>query len=234
MKVDRSLFWLLALAVWLGGCGDNSVNDNIRIAAGETREGGARSVNGNIIVANGATMEGDISSVNGSIDIDEQATVANVKTVNGSIRLDNGASAGKLESVNGNVRLRADVRAAKIRLVNGTLDTESGTEIAGDITLVNGSTRLAGTRIKGQLTQMAGDVTITDGSILEGNLLIKKEKGAVFKGDEPRIVVGPGSEVKGSIIAEREIKLLVHESATVGVVEGAEVQQFSGSPDALD
>lgn len=233
MKYSRILMSML-LVVLITACGSGSVNENIRIARGETQEGGARSVNGNIIIGSNAVLKGDINSVNGMVDVDDGASTGDVKTVNGSIRLGPGASTGNLDSVNGNIRMKTGATTTGVRLVNGTLDTEEGSEIKGNVTLVNGSAEVFGTLIAGNFTTYAGKVTLAQGSEIGGDLVVKKPKGTFSAKDKPRVVIGPDSRIAGKIIAEREIHLYVHESASIGSVEGAEVQRFSGSVSELD
>ena len=225
---------LLVGCLLIAGCGSGSVNDTIRIADGETREGGARSVNGSIIVGTGANLEGNISSVNGNVDVDEEATVGDVKTVNGAIRLGTGATAGNVDSVNGNVRARRSVQIAGVRLVNGGLDTEAGTVVAGDVYMVNGTADLRGTRVTGDIITYGGQVNLADGSEVAGNIVIRKPKGSFSANDKPRIVIGPDSRVAGKVLAEREIRLFVHESAAIGGAEGAEPESYADSLESMD
>jgi len=43
-----------------------------------------------------------------------------------------------------------------------------------------------------------------------------------------RVVIGPGAVVKGTLSFQREVKLYVSDRATIGPVEGATVNKFSG------
>lgn len=233
--MKQSGIWqLLAVVLLITGCGSGSINDTIRVTAGETREGGARSVNGNIVVGAGAVLEGDINSVNGMVDIDDQAKAGNIKTVNGSIRLGSGAEIRDVDSVNGGLRARASSRIGRIRLVNGSVDTEAGTLIDGDINLVNGTAELRGTRVSGDIVTYSGQITLSDASEAAQNIIVKKPKGAFSQGDKPRVIVGPDSRVAGKVIAEREIRLFVHESATIGGAEGADPEPYSDNAETLD
>ncbi len=232
-KLQRLIFGMM-VSLLLAGCGDGSVNDTIRIKSGTSSEGSANSVNGNIIVETGAVVEGDVRTVNGMVDIDEQAQTGNVKTVNGAIRLGSGAETGNLDSVNGSVRIKNGGKTGGIRLVNGTLLAAQGSRINGDAYLVNGSAELIGTRISGTLSGYSGGFMVTDASEVTGDVIIRKPKGSFSDSDKPKVVIGQNSTVGGKIIAERAIELWVHESASIGGVEGAEIQVFSGSADELD
>lgn len=233
MRTGNSWLVLVGLSL-IAACGSGSVNDTIRIADGDVHDGGVRSVNGNIIVGTGAVIKGDINSVNGMVDVDDEAEAGDIKTVNGSIRLGRGARTGNIDSVNGGLRARASSGTGRIRLVNGSIDTEAGTAIDGDIDLVNGTAELRGTRVSGDIVTYSGRITLTDASEAMQNIVIKKPKGAFSTSDKPRVVVGPDSRVAGKIIAEREISLYVHESASIGGVEGADPQPWADSPEALD
>ena len=45
---------------------------------------------------------------------------------------------------------------------------------------------------------------------------------------ETAVVIGPGAVVKGTLKFQREVKLYVSDRATIGPVEGATVNKFSG------
>jgi hypothetical protein len=45
---------------------------------------------------------------------------------------------------------------------------------------------------------------------------------------KPRIVIGPHATVAGTLEFKREVDLYVSDSATIGKVEGASPQKFSG------
>lgn len=224
----------IAAILLLAACGSGSVNDNIRIGKGETRDGGARSVNGNIIVGSDAELTGDVSSVNGNIELDEGAKVGNIKSVNGSIRLAERSSAGNLDSVNGSLRMGPGATSGGIRLVNGSLDAGADARVSGDAFLVNGSAELFGATVDGDLETYSGNMLVTDASTVSGSIRVKKPKGVFDSSDKPRIVIGPNSVVEGGVVAEVEIKLFVHESASVESVQGAEAQAFSGSVSELN
>ncbi|MEJ1966759.1 MAG: hypothetical protein WDO56_36525 [Gammaproteobacteria bacterium] len=44
----------------------------------------------------------------------------------------------------------------------------------------------------------------------------------------PRVVIGPGSVVQGTLMFDREVKLYVNDTAKIGPVEGATAQMYSG------
>jgi hypothetical protein len=44
----------------------------------------------------------------------------------------------------------------------------------------------------------------------------------------PRIVIGPGAAVQGTLRFERDVRLYVSDKATIGPVTGAAVVRFTG------
>ena len=44
----------------------------------------------------------------------------------------------------------------------------------------------------------------------------------------PRILIGPGSVVGGTLDFERKVSLYVSDKATIGAVRGATVEKYSG------
>ena len=70
---------------------------------------------------------------------------------------------------------------------------------------------------------------------IQGDLVIEKPSfwGRQGKKRKPRVVIGPGSRVEGTIVVEHEIELYISESAEVGHVEGVmsidDAQRFSGN-----
>jgi hypothetical protein len=68
------------------------------------------------------------------------------------------------------------------------------------------------------------------GSRVAGGIKVEKNKGfsiSLFK-STPKVVIGPGAVVEGPLEFEREVKLYVSETATIGEVKGATPVRFSG------
>ncbi len=75
---------------------------------------------------------------------------------------------------------------------------------------------------------------LENGSILRGDLIVEKPSGwSRTPRRKPEIVIGPGSQVIGSIRLEQEVDLYISESAEVGGVQGvmsiADAVRFSGN-----
>ncbi len=213
-----------------------SVNKSIKIAAGE-RSGGATSVNGSISVGEDAVVTGGLTTVNGKIRVEDRASIENAKTVNGSIRLGDSVRSEDLTTVNGTITVGpgGTVNGA-ITAVNGRITVKPGSTVAHDIENVNGRIELTAVRAAGNLATVNGDVEFAEGTVLEGDLVVEKPHGMNWgkqKSRKPRIVIGPGSRVGGTIELEREVELFISESAEVGGVSGVmsmdDAVRFSGT-----
>ena len=197
------------------GAGDSdnisSVTGSITVGAGEHR-GDIATVNGSIRVAEGATV-GQAHTVNGSIDLEPHATAAELKTVNGAVHLNEGAQ------VNGGVHT-----------VNGSLTLAKGAGVTGALANVNGSIRVDAAHVGGDVQTVTGSMDIGPDARVDGGVIVRKEhsSGNDDSHHTPRIVIGPGSVVKGPLRFERTVELYVSDRATIGPVEGATPIKFTG------
>jgi DUF4097 and DUF4098 domain-containing protein YvlB len=187
-------------------------------------------VMGDVTVAAGEHV-GDVSTVNGSIHIRENAVVATAHTVNGSISLDSHASAAELKTVNGPIRLEQGARVSgDVNTVNGGLSLADGAEVGGQLGNVNGPIRIAAAHLGGSLDTVSGGIELGPDAHVDGGIHVhKNEELFNWNGSNvPRIVVGPGSRVGGTLNFERKVSLFVSDTATVGPVQGATVVKYSG------
>jgi len=212
---------ILLMAVPVYGA---SVNKSIKIDAGSESDG-ATSVNGSITVGDGAVVTGSVSTVNGKVRIGDDARVEDASTVNGSMTVGDNVTAGGLETVNGSISVGEGGQiGGEIGAVNGSITLEKGTVAAVDVGNVNGSINLEGSEVGGDIETVNGNVDLSDGARVKGNITIEKPNSWWPFGDKkekmPKIIIGPGSVVEGSIVLEREVKLYISESAEVGGVEG--------------
>jgi len=195
-----------------------------------------------------ATAADNISKVNGSISTEANSSYGNLETVNGSIQLATGVRAGGVETVNGNIHLDDNVQARSIDTVNGRiragrnlvlargLETvnggiyvDRGSRIGGDVETVNGAIGLVGTQVDGGIETVNGDITVGIDSHVKGGITVSRPSFglSLTPPRKPRIVVGPGAVVEGSLRFDREVTLYVHDSARIGPVSGANVLRFS-------
>ena len=176
---------------------------------------------------------GDVSTVNGSIHIGENAVVGQADTVNGSITVGRHATAAKLVTVNGSIHLNEAVRVTgTVQAVNGTLTVANGADVAGRLANVNGAIRVAAAHVGGLIDTATGDIELGPNAHVDGGIHVEKDSGWFhiwfWFDDIPRVVVGPGSVVGGTLSFERSVKLYVSDRATIGPVEGATAVRFSG------
>lgn len=201
-------------AAYLPGCdggGDSKVMGSIEVAPGEHR--------------------GDVSTVNGSIRIRENASVGSAHTVNGSISLERGASAAELQTVNGSIELAQQAKVSgQVESVNGKLSLADGAEVGAALVNVNGTIRVAAARVGGAIDTVTGDIELGPNAHVDDGIHMHKKGSSFNLGFEhiPRIVIGPGSVVSGTLNFERPVKLYVSDTATIGSVQGATVLKYSG------
>lgn len=212
-----------------------SINKSIKIAAGE-EAGGATSVNGSISVGDDATVTGNMKTVNGSIRVDSGARIESASTVNGGLRLADNVKADSLSTVNGSINVgEKGVISGEVSAVNGRITIGDGTQVNDDVGNVNGQIGLSGAEVDGDLSTVNGDIELSDGSVVTGDLVVEKPSNWSWgkqKSRKPRIVIGPGSRVEGTIRVERKVELFISESAEVGGVSGEmtldDAVRFSG------
>jgi DUF4097 and DUF4098 domain-containing protein YvlB len=215
----------MALLLAICGC----VNAADQPADHDADGDGASRINGSIHVPDGA-QRSDLSTVNGSINIGDAATIAAVHTVNGAITLGTRSKAASLNTVNGSITLDAGAQvSATVESVNGALTLHNDAQVTGSLMNVNGLIALTAAHVGGGLETVNGDVSLSGASHVDGGILVKKSSGALnFEDHVPRIVIGPGTTVAGSLRFEREVKLYVSDRATIGAVTGATPIRFSG------
>lgn len=192
---------------------------------------GASKINGSIQIGAGQPLS-DASTINGSIRIAPGAQATDVSTVNGSITLGDHAKAQSVDTVNGSITLGNGTQIAKgIKSVNGALNLAPGADVAGSAHNVNGHITVDGAHIGAGIETVDGDVDIRGNAHVDGGLLVHKpDNGWSHFGSEriPRITIGPGATINGTLKFEREVKLYVSDSAHVGPIVGATPVKFSG------
>lgn len=212
-----------------------SLNKNVDVGAGQTSDGES-TVNGSIAVGRDAVVDGGLETVNGSIRVDDNARIGRAETVNGAVRLADGVSARGVSSVNGTIELGSNVTIdGEISVVNGRVELGTGSRVSSDLSNVNGEIEVEGSEIGGNLSTVNGDVTLAGPTVLRGDLVVEEPNdGFRDRSDrrKPRIVIGPGVRVLGTIDLEREVELYISEDAEVGGVAGVmsmdEAIRFSG------
>lgn len=199
----------------------------VALAEGENID----NINGSIHVEDGQ-RKGDLSTVNGSIRVGDSATVGDVDTVNGGVTLGDASTANEIDSVNGSITLGEKARVARgVDCVNGSITLERGADVGGKVENVNGRIRLVAAHVGGGIFTTSGDIEVGANSRVENGIRVDKPDKSWFrfgKAEVPRIVIGPGAVVQGTLRFEREVKLYVSDSATIGTVVGATPIKYSG------
>src|SRR6056297_3097921 len=189
--------------------------------------GGCFGINSDIEIGDGSSVDGDVESVNGSISLGANAAVAgHVTTVNGKITLGAGASAVEVAGVNGSVDIGEEARIeGSVEIVNGLVVLRAGSVVDQDVSSVNGQIRLEGATA-GSVKNNNGGIVLERGSRVLGELRVEKSRFA--KANDPvTVIIHADCEVTGPLVFERPVKLQIHESATVGEIQGAEPEYFS-------
>ncbi|HWZ64047.1 MAG TPA: hypothetical protein VNX02_13570 [Steroidobacteraceae bacterium] len=186
-------------------------------------------VMGSITIAAGEHA-GNLATVNGSIDIGDNAVVEHAHTVNGSVRLAEHAGAGEVETVNGSIHLHEGAHVSgRVHTVNGSLSLEPGAEVGERLSNVNGSMHVHGAHVGGEIETVTGSMEIGPDARIDGGIHVRRDESS-DSGHRgmPRIVIGPGSVVKGTLRFERPVELYVSDRASIGPVEGATAIKFNG------
>ena len=211
-----------------------NVNKSISVEAGSTTDGHS-TVNGSISVGSDAIVNGSLETVNGTIRVDDNVRLRDAETVNGAVRLGDGITADDVSSVNGSIRIgKCGSIGGGISVINGRIQLGMGSTVSEDVSNVNGEIIIEGTEIGGDLSTVTGDVTLTHNSVLHGDMIIAEPRGWSWRRNtrKPKIIIGPGSKVIGTIRAEQEIDLYISDSAEVGDVTGKasmdQAVRFSG------
>jgi hypothetical protein len=177
---------------------------------------------------------GDATTVNGSVEIGANAVVKQATTVNGGIILREHSAAAEVVTVNGAAQLEKGARVSRnVTTVNGHISLDEGADVSGRLTNVNGAIQLKAAHVGGGIETTTGEIDIGPNSRVEGGILVKEDESwfSWFSFGSPKIplvVIGPGAVVKGTLRFEREVKLYVSDRATIGPVQGATVNKFTG------
>jgi len=212
-----------------------------------------RSTNSAIVLTPEPQSGRNVSNVNGRIVVGTGMQVNDVETVNGRILIEDGAVARVVESVNGRIEIGgSSAQIAAVESVNGRITADNGGNITGTADSVNGRIHFSNVTVGKSIRTNNGDIRLYDvvvgenvetehgdisleNSIIENDLIIREKRFSALSDlfnwnfGEQRVVVGPGSEIKGTLLAQEEITLYVHDTAIVNNIIGATPRSFSGS-----
>lgn len=230
--------FLVVLTLGLCGCtgaefnGDSSSSSkpsSQESRHGHHTDGDTSRVMGSVDIGAGEHA-GDVSTVNGGIRIGENAVVGQVETVNGGITVESHATAAMVETVNGGIRINDGAGVSgHVETVNGALEISAGADVKGELSNINGAISVAAAHIGGNISTVTGNIQIGPDAHVDGGIHVEKNSSWFQLGSSvPRVVIAPGSVVKGALKFDRKVLLYVSDRATVGDVEGATVNKFSG------
>ena len=226
---------LIVLALGLCSCtgADFKGKSSASSDSSDHADGDTTRVMGSIDIGAGQHA-GDVSTVNGAIHIGANAVVGRVETVNGPITVEQHVTASAVETVNGGVRIKEGSNiSGGVQTINGPLNIAGGAEIKGELTNINGAIVVAAAHIGGQVSTVTGDIQIGPNAHVDGGIHVERNNSWFQSGSSfPRIVIGPGSVVKGALKFDRKVLLYVSDRATIGNVEGATVNKFAGDEPA--
>jgi hypothetical protein len=211
------------------GSGANSADDDHDNVSGN----GSHAINASLHVSAG-TPGGEVSTINGSIRADDNAQLAGGHSVNGNISLGEHATATSLTTVNGGISLGDGAKVSNtVTTVNGTLALRPGSQVGGRLANVNGTIIIVAATVNGGISTVNGNIDIGANSHVQGGINVHKPSTGFFHwwsdSDKPRVVVGPGAVVEGTMKFERAVRLYVSDTATIGQVTGATPVKFSGA-----
>lgn len=201
---------------------------------------------GNITVGDGASVA-NVKVVTGSIDIGDGASTGMVKIVTGNIEIgtdckiggDTGAVTGDIRArertsfdkgikvVTGDVKLDGkNSVGASVSTVTGDIEIGPDSKVKGAVATVSGGIAILGPSTVQRVENVAGDVNLEKATVNK-DVRLRKSKGASASTKVDTIRIGPGTHIKGSLVAEREVKLLVHSTAKIdGGIEGATAEPY--------
>jgi DUF4097 and DUF4098 domain-containing protein YvlB len=175
---------------------------------------------------------GDLHTLHGSINIGGRSKVGDVKTVDGAVVLAKGSRAISVRSLDGAVQLEEDAKIVHgVSTAGGSIVLDDHADVGGRVSTADGEIRLKNAHVGGGIVTRRGNINVGSGSRVENGIRVKRSfclcvNAGLFS--NPRVIIGPGAVVQGSLIFERKVTLYVSDRATIGDVVGATSVRFSG------
>jgi hypothetical protein len=208
----------------------SKTNSSIILNSEQSGRPDLKSVNGRIEVGDGLKV-GNVKTTNGRISLGEAVIAGTVRTTNGRIAVGDGSEVEDIRTTNGSIQVQGVNVDGDIRTTNGSIKASDNTKVEGHVITSNGGIYLDHTTVGNDVRLRNGSVNLSD-SLVKGDIIIEEDNSwSLFSwgnNKKPRVIIGPNSEVKGSVIARQDIELYIHESAKVGSIEGAEAEYYSG------
>ena len=94
---------------------------------------------------------------------------------------------------------------------------------------VNGGIEVWASKVGGDVETVNGAIELLDGTVVEGNVLVKKPWGWSSEDRKPvKVELGRDVQVKGDLIFEQPVRLKIHESASFGEMIGEDIEVMEG------
>lgn len=175
---------------------------------------------------------GDLKTTHASIHIGERSKVGDVKTIDGEVVLAKGARANSVRSLDGAVHLEEGAKIVhRIATASGAIVLDNHVDVAGPLSTADGEIRLQNAHVGGGIVTRRGSILVGGGSRVENGIRVKRSFCLCIDAgfSSPRVVIGPGAVVQGTLLFERKVTLYVSDTATIGDVVGATPIRFSGA-----
>jgi len=175
---------------------------------------------------------GTLRTTHASIRMGERSRVRDVKTIDGEVVLAKGSRANSVRSLDGAVRLEEGVKIVHgVATAGGAIVLDDHVDVAGPVSTADGEIRLQNAHVGGGIVTRRGNIHVGGGSRVENGIRVKRAFCLCINGGlltNPRVVIGPGAVVQGTLLFERKVTLYVSDTATIGDVVGGTAVRFSG------
>ena len=172
----------------------------------------------------------DVTTVNKTVRVEAGEAVGDVRSVNGSVRIGDDASAESIQSVNGSIDIGENARIEDdVSAVNGAIELDRGVDVGGNVETVNGGIEVRAGKVAGDVETVNGAIVLLDGTVIEGNVLVKKPWGWSSSERKPvKVEIGRDVQVKGDLIFQQPVRVRIHESASFGEMIGEDIEVIDG------
>lgn len=179
---------------------------------GSSGGNGVSSVFGGLEISEGKQVS-NVSSVNGSIELHDSVTANAVDTVNGSIEISDYVTVESAKTVNGDIETGEHfVSHGPVETVNGDIKIKGSSTLHEDAETVNGDIRITDAKVKGSLHTHNGDITLEQNSKVIGDIVYHSNHRKQRYNNTPTLTIKQGSIVEGQIILKREVELDIEDA----------------------
>lgn len=158
-------------------------------------------------------------------------SVAGAGGASNDIKIADNDTGGELVTTSGDIYIGLKSLAQSAQSDTGSITINQGANVSGKVATVSGAIQVDGAHVGGGIETARGDINIGANSQIDEGILVRALYTGVFFGTErrPRIVIGPHAQIRGTLKFKHDVDLFVSDTATIGDVDGAKVQKFSGA-----